>query len=480
MEFKRLDDRLIGMLEGIVGSSRIIWGDSDALTPYGRDESGIPYAYLPEAVVKPESKDQVSEILNLASEERIPVTPRGAGSGLSGGSVPLFGGIVISCERMGRILDIDTKNLVAVVEPGVVTNDLCKEVASFDLYYAGYPMSVETSFIGGNVATNAGGSKVMRYGGTVHHVLGLEVVVPSGSILEFGGKRRKDSSGYAMHRLFVGSEGTLGFFAKVYLNLIPAPGASIDLLIPFSSLEDAAFSVSKIVVGSKELPSALELMDGPSFRISSGFCEVSLPYADKAEAYLLVQFEGRDRDYLDGVLSGVADLLTSLGALDALVADTPRMRDDIWKVRRMWLEALKAVDRDVVVGDVVVSTSKIPDIIRAVSSLGEELGVVIPMVAHAGDGNVHPAPLRPQGMGREEWFDLRDGILDRISHISHSLGGAVSGEHGIGFLKSKTLYTLKKNEVEFMFGLKRAVDPHGIMNPGKIFSRNLSIPHKLK
>ncbi|MCK5826988.1 FAD-binding protein, partial [Candidatus Bipolaricaulota bacterium] len=238
-QFNSVTQEDIAIFCGIVGERSTIYNDPDRLAPYSSDESGHGHAAEPEVVVKPQNTDQVSRIVEYCNMQHIPITARGAGSGLAGGAIPLFGGVVVSFERMSAILEIDTENMVAVVEPGVVTNDLCLRVAEDGLFYAGYPMSVQSSFIGGNVACNAGGAKVIKYGATDAHVLGLEVVLASGEILQLGGKRRKDSSGYSLLRLIVGSEGTLGLITKVFLRLIPQPGPTADLLVPFQTTEEA-------------------------------------------------------------------------------------------------------------------------------------------------------------------------------------------------------------------------------------------------
>ncbi len=449
-------------LEGLVGKGKII-SDREALIPYSMDESGPDYSHMPDAVVRATCTEDVSKVLNYAWKRGIPVTPRGAGSGLSGGAVPVKGGVVLSLEAMDRILDIDTTNMVCFCEAGVITNYLCQEVAKKGLFYAGYPMSVETSTIGGNVATNAGGSKVVKYGSTGNHVLGMEVVFPDGSICTFGGRRRKDSSGLGIHRLFVGSEGILGVITKVYLNLIPTPGEALDLLLPFKSLEEAVLAVPKMVSRLKNLPSSLELMDKTSAEISCAFNKTTLPHLDLAEAYLIVQFE---EDIPDG--EELYGLLKGLGALDVLVASGGRKREEVWKVRRTWLEALKWRDPRVVIGDVVVPTSRIPEMMAEVERLSKEHSIPIPTVGHVGDGNLHPAPLKPQAMNQEKWVELREEILDRLAEKAHELDGGVSGEHGIGLVKRGILYRLRKREVEFMKALKGAIDPKGIMNPGKV------------
>ncbi|MCS7232544.1 MAG: FAD-binding oxidoreductase [Synergistetes bacterium] len=469
-EFGKVTPSFVRELIRIVGERGVIYEDKDALEAYSHDESAFKYyARMPDVVVKPEKVEQISEIMKLANEEKIPVTPRGAGSGLSGGCIPLFGGIVLSLERMNRVIEVDKKNLVAVVEPGVVTNDLCRRVMEEGLYYAGYPMSVETSFIGGNVATNAGGSKVIKYGSTGHHVLGIEAVFPNGEVVIFGGKRRKDSSGYNFVKLLVGSEGTLAVFSKIYLNLIPLPGKTVDLLIPFKKVEDAVDSVPLILMESKELPSALEFIDKVSIELSAKYNNTSFPFQGEAEAFLIVQLEGKNRTELENIYEKVGKALLSKGAIDVFVADNRSASESIWKVRRTWLEALKAVDPYVSTGDVVLPTSSIPDMMSFLSEMSNEYKVKIPVAAHVADGNLHPAPLKPSHVSLEEWRYISEEILDKLALKAAELGGAVSGEHGIGLLKKRVLNETKRKEVELMKKMKRVFDPNNIMNPGKIF-----------
>jgi glycolate oxidase len=339
-KYGKVTKKIVKELQQIAGERSVIYDDRDQLEPYGKDEAGALYAAMPEAVVKPTTAEQVGKILELANREKIPVTPRGAGSGLAGGAIPLHGGIVLSLEKMNRILEVDTTNLVAVVEPGVVTNDLCKLVAEKGLFYAGYPMSVESSFVGGNVACNAGGAKVIKYGATAAHVLGLEVVLPSGEIVEMGGKRRKDSSGYSLLRFFIGSEGTLGVFTKIYLNLIPEPGRVADLLVPFRTVEEAIHAVPKAMMASKELPVAVEFIDQLSVAYCSIYTNSTLPYQDEAGAYLILQLEGRTKDDLQDVYELAGNACLESGALEVYVADNKFASEKIWNMRRNWLEAL--------------------------------------------------------------------------------------------------------------------------------------------
>ncbi len=469
-EYGQVDDGLVNELRKISGTRAVIYEDKEQLSVYARDEAGGEYyAHMPDVVVKPASSEEVLSIIKLANKYGIPVTPRGAGSGLSGAAVPIYGGIVISLERMNRIIEIDKINMVAVVEPGVVTNDLCKRVAEEGLYYAGYPMSVETSFIGGNVATNAGGSKVIKYGNTGHHVLGIETVLGYGEIVEFGGKRRKDSSGYNFINLMVGSEGTLGIFTKIYLNLIPLPGKTVDLLIPFKNLDEAIANVAITIKESSVLPTAVEFIDKISVELGSKYNNITLPYQKEASAYLIVQFEGRTKNELEEIYEKAGKVSLENGALDVFIADNRTFSEKIWRIRRNWLEGIKAFDPYVPTGDVVVPTSKIPEIMEFIRKTSEKYDVTIPVAGHAADGNLHPAPMKPKHIPPEEWGEMSEEILKEIAIAAAKLGGAISGEHGIGFIKKDLLPITKKKEFKLMKMIKREFDPNEIMNPGKIF-----------
>ena len=470
-EYNKVTPKTVEKIKKILKNENlVIYQDEENLKSYSNDESGGEYyAHMPDLVVKPETKEQISEIVKLCNEEHIPITPRGAGSGLAGANIPIYGGIVISLERMNNIIEIDTKNLVAVVEPGVVTNDLCRIVSEKGLYYAGYPMSVETSFIGGNVATNAGGSKVIKYGNTGHHILGLEVVMPDGEIIEYGGKRRKDSSGYNLLHLFIGSEGTLGIFTKIYVNLIPQPGKVVDLLVPFESIEKAIENVAPLMRETKVLPSAIEFIDKESIRYASKYTGMKLPYQDEVESYLIIQYEGNNLRELEDIYEKSGLTLQKNGAKDVFIADNRTNSEKIWRMRRNWLESLKAVDTYVPTGDVVVPTSKIPEIMGYINEVSKEYKVDIPVAGHAGDGNLHPAPLKPDKISPGEWKDVSEEILGKIAIKAAEMGGAISGEHGIGFIKKELLKQTKEKEYTRMKEIKKILDPNNIMNPGKLF-----------
>ena len=470
-EYNKVTSKIVEKIKKILKNENLlIYQDEENLKSYSNDESGGEYyAHMPELVIKPETKEQISEIVKLCNEENIPITPRGAGSGLAGANIPIYGGIVISLERLNKIIEIDTKNLVAVVEPGVVTNDLCRIVSEKGLYYAGYPMSVETSFIGGNVATNAGGSKVIKYGNTGHHILGLEVVMPDGEIIEYGGKRRKDSSGYNLLHLFIGSEGTLGIFTKIYVNLIPQPGKVVDLLVPFESIEKAIENVAPLMRETKVLPSAIEFIDKESIKYTSKYTGMKLPYQDEVESYLIIQYEGNNLREIEDIYEKSGLTLQKNGAKDVFIADNRTNSEKIWRMRRNWLESLKAVDTYVPTGDVVVPTSKIPEIMGYINEVSKEYKVDIPVAGHAGDGNLHPAPLKPDKISPGEWKDVSEEILGKIAIKAAEMGGAISGEHGIGFIKKELLKQTKEKEYTRMKEIKKILDPNNIMNPGKLF-----------
>jgi len=459
----------VAVLRGIVGENNVIFDAPDRLAPYRTDESGQGHAGDPEVVVKPQTTDEVARVVEHCNKRNIPITARGAGSGLAGGAIPLFGGVVMSFEKMSHVLEIDTENMVAVVEPGVVTNDLCRRVAEDGLFYAGYPMSVESSFIGGNVACNAGGAKVIKYGATAAHVLGLEVVLASGEILQLGGKRRKDSSGYSLLRLIVGSEGTLGLITKVYLRLIPQPGPTADLLVPFASTEDAVAAFPCAIMASTGMPSAVEFMDKLSMRHAMQYTGHAVAMIDEAEAYLIIQIEASNKETLFDAYCPVGEACMEAGALEVFVADNPWASEKIWAIRRNCLEALRVVDPTLEGGDFVVPSTEIPAMMAFIRELSVRYRVEIPCAGHVADGNIHPHPLKPDDRSLEEWAIQRHELLGEIALKAVELGGAVSGEHGIGFLKNDILAQSKRDELRTMKAIKDALDPNGILNPGKLF-----------
>ena len=461
---------IIEGLREIVGEKNVIFDDKEKLENYAADEAGKIFGHMPEVAVNPESTEQVSKIMRLANKNKTPVTPRAAGSGLAGAAVPLYGGIVLSVERMNKILEIDKVNRVAVAESGVITNELCQKVLEEGMMYAGYPMSIETSFISGNVATNAGGGKVIRYGNTRKHILGLEVVLPTGDVIELGGKFRKDTWGYNLLNLMIGSEGTLGIFTKIIINLVPSAGKTVDLLVPFGDVDTAVNAVANVIVSAGVLPVSVEFMDKLSVDLTTKYLNTTIPFQDKAEAYLIIQLDSESKEGLENLYEKVGEACLNNDALDVFVAESRTDSENIWRVRQEFAEGLRAADPYVSFsGDVVVPLSKVPEMMKEIKKIGEKYNMRIPTAAHIADGNLHPELMKPDKVSVEEWPKMAEEIYEEMTDIAIKFGGAGSGEHGIGFLKKPIfLKTKSEEELNLMRGIKRVFDPNYILNPGKI------------
>jgi glycolate oxidase len=371
---------------------------------------------------------------------------------------------------MNRILEIDRVDRVAVVEPGVVTNVLCERAAEEGLMYAGYPMSTETSFIGGNVATNAGGAKVVRYGNTRRHVLGLEVVLANGEVIEAGGRFRKSTWGYDFLDLMIGSEGTLGIFTKIILNLISAPGKIMDILVPFPDTESAVSAVAAVIVSEGVIPETVEFMDRICFLESSKHHGVALPLqdTDRAGAFLIIQLQGETQEKLEDLCQKAGETCLAQGAIDVFVAVSPSHSRDIWKVRESYSEGVARAGPNVYfTSDIVVPFSKVPEMMRELKRLEQKYGTTIPTTGHIADGNLHSSIYKPEGISVEDWPEKAEEIFDEMSYIALEMGGAGSGEHGVGTLKrSLFLKTKSETELALMRGIKQTFDPKGILNPG--------------
>jgi len=462
-------DEVVDELVGIVGESFVIT-DAEKLEPYSHDEvADRQYACMPEVVVKPRTAEEVARIVKLANRRRIPVTPRGAGSGLSGGAVPVCRGIVLSMERMNRILEIDEQNMVAVVEPGVVTNDINERIRDLGLFYAGYPMSVETCFIGGNVAENAGGGKAIKYGVTERYVLGLQVVTPTGEIVDLGGKRVKDVTGYNLVKLMVGSEGTLGVITRVTLKLVPLPKAQVCLLALFPDARAAIDVVPKIMTKGGIIPTAVEFMDQLSVRASCEYLHEQLPYQE-AGAMLLIEIDGSEAEVVERQYETIGELCLENRAQEVYVADNHTTRERLWRVRRNIAEAFMVISPDQSLEDIVVPTASIPEIIPELDRISRQYGVQIPCYGHAGDGNLHATVVRDPGDSAEQWHEKLPDVLTELYLVAKKLGGTISGEHGIGSKRKQYMHLVASEaELDMMRRIKRALDPNNIMNPGKIF-----------
>lgn len=468
MTYNRVTKKIVDELIQIIGE-RFVLVDEEKLEPYSHDEvADKEYASMPEVVVKPRTSEEIAKIVQLANREKIPITPRGAGSGLSGGAVPVFGGILMSSERMNSILEVDEDNMMVVVEPGVVTNEINDAVASKGLFYAGYPMSVETCFIGGNIAENAGGGKAIKYGVTERYVMGLEVVTPTGEIIQFGGKRVKDVTGYNIKQLMVGSEGTLGIITKVILKLLPIPKVKVDLLALFTDAKSAISVVPKIMTIGGIIPTAIEFMDQLAVRTSCEYLNEHLPY-QKAGAMLLIEVDGNYEEIIERDYDTIGELCLANGAIEVYVADNHTTQERIWSVRRNIAEAFKVISPNQSLEDIVVPTASIPDLIPELDRLSIKYNVQIPCYGHAGDGNLHATIVKSPDESMNEWHDKLPNILKDLYLAIKKLGGTISGEHGIGSKRKNYMHLVATDaELEFMRKIKRAVDPNNIMNPGKI------------
>lgn len=396
MAYAKVTGEIVEELSRIAGAANV-WTSEEKLRACSRDESTSMIKreeyYLPEAVVAPRDASEVSLILKLANRCLIPVTPRGGGTGLSGGALPLFGGIVISDERMNKIIEIDAENMTATVEAGVITSEINAAAAEKGLWYAGYPMSLESCHIGGNVAENAGGGNAVKYGVTMRYVLGLELVTPTGEILELGGKLMKDVSGFSLKELFVGSEGTLGYITKVILKLLPRLKNRMVLLALFPDTESAIAAVPRIMAGSGVIPSAIEYIDRYSYIEVCRFLNEDLP-AEGVGAALLVELDGTDADALELDADTAGQICSDCGALEIYVADNATTRERVWAVRRNIDEALRLSDPIQIDEDTVVPVSAIPAFTKGLAEIAEKYGVKIANFGHAGDGNLHPSIMK--------------------------------------------------------------------------------------
>jgi len=468
--YRPVTPEIAAELRSVVGEKNLIVGDEERLRGYSHDEvAGPEYARMPEAVVKPVSAREVAAILKVANRHRVPVTPRGGGTGLSCGAVPLFGGVVLSLERMNRILEIDRENMAVVVEPGVVTSEIGKAVQEFGLFYAGYPMSFESCFIGGNLAENAGGGRAIRYGVTGHHVLGLEAVLPTGEIVEMGGKRVKDVTGYDLIHLLGGSEWTLAVFTKIILRLLPRPAATAVLLIPFGSASEAVEAFPRVVARAGILPTSIEFMDRLSVETVYRFLG-DAPPRPGIGAMLLVELDGSSRAKVDEESERIGELFLEEGALDVYVGNTPATERKMWAPRVNLAEAFKTVCPVQSLEDIVVPTARIPALIRELERLARIHDVLIPCYGHAGDGNLHATPVKKPETPLETWKETLPRILTELYGTVRGLGGTISGEHGIGSKRARYMPIVMSPEmIDLQKRIKRLFDPLNILNPGKIF-----------
>ncbi|MFH1829670.1 MAG: FAD-linked oxidase C-terminal domain-containing protein [Pseudomonadota bacterium] len=469
-KYNPVTQKIVSDLKKIVGDKYVIFDDREKLEPYSHDEiPGTDFRSMPEAVVRPRSAQEISNIMKLANRDNIPVTPRGAGSGLSGGAVPVHGGIVLCIDRMNKILELDKENMMVVVEPGVITNDINEYLKGHDLFYAGYPMSLETCYIGGNVAENAGGGKAIKYGVTSRYVLGLEVVLPSGEIVELGGKLLKDVTGYNMIQLMVGSEGTLGIFTKIILKVIPLPKHQVDILCLFKSSEHAIQVVPKMMTEIGITPTSIEFMDQTAVKVSCDYLNETIPY-EKAGAMLLISVDGSDKERIEQEYEALGEFCEKYGAIEVYVADNATTSERVWKVRRNIAEAYGALTGLQTGEDLSVPPATIPLMVAEVAKIAKKYGVSAACYGHAADGNLHARIVADPGWNHDQWKKVLVKILDDLYTLVQKAGGRISGEHGIGHKRKEYMrYVVSEEYLNMLRAIKRSLDPNNILNPGKIF-----------
>lgn len=450
----------------IIGE-QFVFADEESLNNYAHDETENLH-YPPEIVLKPRTTIEVSEIMKLCNKDSIPVTPRGAGTGLSGGALPHLGGVLLSTERMNSILEIDEKNLQVTTEPGVITEVLQDAVKAKKLFYPPDPSSRGSCFIGGNIAENSGGPKAVKYGVVKDYVINLEVVLPSGEIIWTGSNVLKNSTGYNLTQLVVGSEGTLGIVTKIVLKLIPFPEYDVLMLVPFRNLEQAGEAVSAIFRAGF-VPSAMELMEINALQIVSKFVDSNtIPVTDDTAAHLIIEVDGNNMDVLMGDMEAIANLLAQYDIGEIYFADDAQQKTELWKLRRRVAEAVKLIGYTIE-EDTVVPRAELPALIKGVKSLGEKHNFDVVCYGHAGDGNLH-IRIRKEGIPNSYGSAEMNGVLRELFILVKKLGGTISGEHGVGLIqKSYTDIVFDKANLRLMREIKKVFDPGNILNAGKIF-----------
>ncbi len=467
MKYNPITKDILEELIEILGAKNVIV-DEEKMENYSHDETSEEYAHMPEVVITPKSAEQISKVMKLANKHLVPVTPRGAGSGLSGGAIPVFGGILLSMEKMNRVLEVDYDNMMIVVEPGLVTNEINGIVDEKGLFFAGYPMSLLTCYIGGNIAENAGGGKAIKYGVTGRYVMGLEVVTPTGEIVEMGGKNIKDVTGYDLKRLMIGSEGTLGVITKAIIKLSPKPKFATDLLVLFSDAESAIKMVPKIISEGRIVPTSIEFMDKLSVHTTCDYLNEHLPY-QKAGSMLLIEVDGTVEENVNLDAETIGELCLENSAIEVYVADNYTTQERVWSVRRNIAEAFMVYSPEQSLEDIVVPIANIAKLMPEIEKISKKYDIKMPSYGHAGDGNLHTTLVKNPNTTIEEWHEIEEKALQELYNIVYELGGKLSGEHGIGLKRKKYMKDhVSEAEIMLMKKIKKAFDPNNIMNPGKI------------
>jgi glycolate oxidase len=456
-----LDKKIITTLQQICGKKQVLTDKADLIC-YSYDAT--QRQFLPDVVVHPGSAEEISQIMKLANEKKIPVFPRGAGTGFTGGSVPTAGGIVLGLTRLDNILEIDEENLVATIEPGVVTEDFQKRVEKVGLFYPPDPASLKVSTMGGNVAECAGGPRCVKYGVTKDYIIGLEIVTPTGDIIKTGGPTMKGVVGYDLTKLICGSEGTLAVITKIIVKLLPKPEAKKTMLVLFDSIDGAAQAVSSIIRG-KIIPTTLEFLDARTLDCIRQATDLDVP--DAAQAVLLIEVDG-DLEFLNKQVAKISAIVQPLGVVEIRVAETPEESEALWQIRRSISASLRQVNPDKFNEDICVPRSKVPDMIRKIERISAKYQIPIVNYGHAGDGNIHVNIMVDGDIPGDH--EKAEKAVVEVFEGALELGGTMSGEHGVGIMKAPFLdMELSATTIDYMKTIKRALDPNNILNPGKIF-----------
>jgi glycolate oxidase len=464
MEYTKISNTILAEIKNAIGDENVFI-DDESLANYAHDETE-DLKYFPELVVKPKDTAGVSALLKICNQYKVPVTPRGGGTGLSGAALPVFGGVLLSMERFKSIIDIDTENLQATVEPGVITEVFMNAVAEKGLLYPVDPSSKGSCFIGGNVAHGSGGPRVVKYGTIREYILNLEIVLANGDVIWTGANTLKYASGYNLTQLMIGSEGTLAVVTKIVTKLIPAVSQNVLMLASFATNEQACAAVSAIFRAGIT-PSALEFMERKGVEWVIKFDDIKFDLKDEVNAFLMIEFDGDDLDALFKDCEKVNMVLEEFGCTEVLFADTAQQKEDIWRMRRTMAESVKSnsVYKE---EDTVVPRAALPKLVNGIKEIGAKYGFESVCYGHAGDGNLHINIIKA-GMSDEDWkHKLKDGIVE-IFELTAALGGTISGEHGIGLVQ-KDYMPIKYSEIHLnlMRNIKSVFDPNGILNPGKM------------
>ena len=462
----RISAQHIESFKKIVGDNFVLL-DEESLQHYSHDETEDLH-YPPDVVIKPRTAEEISAILKLCNKEKIPVTPRGAGTGLSGGALPHLGGVLLSTERMNSILEIDERNLQVTTEPGVITEVLQNTVKEKKLFYPPDPSSRGSCFIGGNISENSGGPKAVKYGVVKDYVLNLELVLPSGEIIWTGANVLKNATGYNLTQLVVGSEGTLGIVTKIVLRLIPLPKYDLLMLVPFNAAENACAAVSAIFRAGYT-PSAMEFMERDALEWVSQFVDSSaVVIGEKVQAHLLIEVDGNYMDVLMQEIEGISAIVQQFDCDEILFADDAQQKAELWKMRRRVGEAVKShsIYKE---EDTVVPRAELPVLLNGVKAIGRKYGFHSVCYGHAGDGNMHVNIIKGNLTDAEWNGSLKEGIKE-IFVLVKSLGGTLSGEHGIGLVQKEYMdIVFDSTQMRLMKEIKKIFDPNNILNAGKIF-----------